>query len=98
MTDWGVCEHLPTRKRFKIFDGTNAAEIVRAVNDPRRAWLGELGELIVMFGQGELVPAVGDPIMVDGEHVYPIPPAEFERQYRVVGADELEGELVGERS
>lgn len=98
MSGWGICEHLPTRKGWVRFDGTNGSDIVRLVNDPRLAWLGELGELIVMFGQGELTPSPGDIVVRDGEDVYPIPPDRWERQYRVVSADELDGELVGERS
>lgn len=98
MTDWTVCEHLPTRKQFICFDGTNAVEIVKAVNDPRLAWLGELGELIVMFGQGELVVGHGDRVVRDGEDIYPIPADRFERQYRVIGADDRAHELVGEGS
>ena len=98
MTGWGICEHLPTRKRWARFDGTNGAEIVQLVNDPRLAWLGELGELTVMFGQGELTVSTGDIVLRDGEDVYPIPPDRWDRQYRVVGADEPEVELAGERS
>lgn len=94
MTAWGEWEHLPTRKQVVRFNGTNAAEIVALVNDPRRAWLGELGELIVMFGQGELTAKPGDYVIRDGRNIYPCPTEEFERQYRLV----LAAEPVGERS
>lgn len=84
---WVEYEHLPTRKLAVQYDGTraHARQIVALVNDPRRAYLAPLGELVVVQTQGEFVAHPSDYVVLDGDDVYPMPADRFHRQYIAAG-------------
>ncbi len=78
-------QHLPVIKEAIEWTGDNAAEILGWAGD--KAYLEELGRLVIRTPNGDLIPAVGDFIVrgIEGEF-YPPPRSIFLSSYRWLGA------------
>lgn len=78
--------HRPTVKQVCFYTGANADEIIRWINDPTRAYLNDLAELVIVNQQAGWLPSVGDPVIL-GQQGYPYtcPPSIFHAEYEPVG-------------